>query len=104
MIELAELNELDQYAICKDLVEGKEPIYKDEKVKIPNVLSARYTCTNCDNVTIISFYLSDLKYLSKRIVCNKCRNWSIQHFIGSSMQHEVTKIKKSIQKRISDFL
>jgi len=102
-ISLSDLTEIDQFDVCKMLLDGKEPMFHGKRVEIPNMLSARYTCISCGDVMTPMFYKSDLSNISKRVMCSKCMNWSVLHFIGTPVQHEVKKLKKVVQKRLMEF-
>lgn len=108
-MKLSELDEITQYDICKAVARGEFDasggvvMVSSGAVELPNIISTRYECVECSKILNKTIYLADIKNVSKRVPCHSCGSWAAMHFMGTSISHEMKRITRSVQKKITDF-
>ena len=82
MVELRDLNEIEQKAIMGLYLKGKEPIYQDEMVAIPDEIMVAYRCFVCKTMKYVRVHKNDVEHVAQKVNCNcdKTAVMRLKHF------------------------
>ena len=103
-MRLGELQEHEQYEVCKMILDGREPMFRDDEITMPNSITVRYTCANheCKRLLTPSYYYSSFHDIPDKVRCPTCGNWATRHFMGATVDL-FKEVKRKVQKRMTDY-
>lgn len=94
-MKFEDLDFAQQSLVLRKVLRGKEPVYKDELIKLPKNISIIYICSSCSLKRNVNVYTNDFDKTIEVIKCDKCGGMSRRTNFGTETMFVLQSSKKT---------